>query len=189
LALFWYSLLRLFSTLVDLIVISRLPIHEKDIEILLLRQQLAILDRQRSSRGKLSKSEKLTLAVLTVKLKTISRRTMRQLSDSLRLVKPETVLKWHRELVAQKWAFRPTNIGGRPRKPKELDQRIIRLAQEIPRFGYGKLRGELLKLGYEVGETKIADVLLEHGIPPVPQRGGSTSWRHLLEHYKEQILA
>jgi hypothetical protein len=84
--LFWYSLLRLFSTLVDLILISRLPVHEKDLEILLLRQQLAILDRQQSSRAKLSKSEKLTLAVLTVKLKTISRRTMCQLSNRKRQI-------------------------------------------------------------------------------------------------------
>jgi putative transposase len=189
LALFWYSLLRLFSTVVDLILISRQPVHEKDLEILLLRRQLAILDRQRSSRAKLSKSEKLTLAVLTVKLKTMSRRTKCQMSDSLRLVKPETVLKWHRDLVARKWTFKRTNVGGRPRKPKALDQLIIRLAHENPRLGYGKLRGELLKLGCEVGETKIADVLEKHGIPPASQRGGSASRRQLMQHYKEQILA
>src|SRR2546423_13567747 len=91
--------------------------------------------------------------------------------------------------MARKWTCKRTNAGGRPRKPKPLDQLIIRLAQENPRLGYGKLRGELLKLGYEVGETKIADVLQEHGIPPAPQRGGSTSWRQLMQHYKEQILA
>lgn len=115
--------------------------YEKDLEILLLTQQLAILYRQRSSRAKLSKSEKLTLAVLTIKLKAMSRQTMCQLSDSLRLVKLQTVLKWHRELVSRKWTFKCTNVGGRPRIPKELDQLIIRLAQENPRFGYGKLRG------------------------------------------------
>ncbi len=75
------------------------------------------------------------------------------------------------------------------RKPKELEQLIVRLAHENPRVGYGKLHGELLKLGYEVGETTIAAVLLKHGILPAPQRGGSTSWRHLMQHYKEQILA
>jgi putative transposase len=187
--LFWYSLLHLVSTLIDLILISRLPVHEKDVEILLLRQQLAILDRQRSSRAKLLKSEKLSLAVLTIKLKALSRRTTRQLSDSLRLVKPETIFKWHRELVARKWTFKRTNVGGRPRKPKELDQLIVRLARENPRLGHGKLQGELLKLGCKVGETKIAEVLLEQGIPPAPQRGSSTSWRHLMQHYKEQILA
>src|SRR5258708_6363171 len=96
--------------------------HEKDLEILLLRQQLAILDRQQGSRAKLSKSEKLTLVVLMVKLKTVSQRTIHQLSDSLRLFKPETVLKWHRDLVARKWTFKRTKVGGRPRKPKALDQ-------------------------------------------------------------------
>ena len=85
-----------------MIIVSQLPTHEKDIDILLLRQQLAIADRQRSSRAKFSPSEKLTLAVLTVKLKSVIRRTARQLSNSLRLVKPETILKWHRALVAHK---------------------------------------------------------------------------------------
>jgi putative transposase len=107
---------------VELILISRLPVHEKDLEILMLRHQFAILDRQRSSRAKLSQSEKLTLAVLTDKLKAVSRRTKGQLSDSLRLFQSKTVLKWHRELVARKWTFQKTNVGGRPRKPKELDQ-------------------------------------------------------------------
>lgn len=133
LALFWYSRLGLFSTVVDRIVISRRPVPETDLEILLLRQQLAILDRQGRRQAKLSKSEKLTVAVLTVKLKSMSRRTRRQLSASLWLVKPETVLKWQRELLARKGTFQPTNVGGRPPKPKALDQLIIRLAQENPR--------------------------------------------------------
>src|SRR5260221_3431764 len=175
--------------LIDLILIKRLPAHEKEIEILLLRQQLAILERRQNNRVKLSKSEKLTLAVLTVKLKTVSRRTGRQLSDSLRLVKPETVFKWHRELVTRKWTFKRRNVGGRPRKPNELDQLILRLARENPGFGYGKLCGELLKLGDAAGETKIADVLAQHSIPPAPRRGSSTSWRHLMQHYKEQLVA
>ena len=101
----------------------------------MLRQQLAILECRQSNRAKLTKSEKLTLVVLTVKLKTVSQRTVRQLSDSLRLVKPETAFKWHHALVARKWTFSRRNVGGRPRKPNELDRLIVRLAQENPRFG------------------------------------------------------
>jgi hypothetical protein len=78
-------------TLTDLMLIRRLPVYEKDLEILLLRQQLAILDRQRSRRVPLSNSEKLTLAVLTGKLKAMSRRTKSQLSANLQLVKSETL--------------------------------------------------------------------------------------------------
>src|SRR5437867_1747933 len=112
-AVVWFGLFWLFSVVVDLISVRRLTGLEKDLEIVLLRQQLGILQRTQHRPPGISRSEKLTLAVLTTKLKQISGRSTRQLGYILRLFKPETVLRWHRDLVARKWTFKRQNRGGR----------------------------------------------------------------------------
>jgi hypothetical protein len=88
-AVVWFGLFRLVSAVVDLISVWRLSGHEKDLEIVLLRQQLGILQRTRHRPPRISRSEKLTLAVLTTKLKQVSGRSTRQLGHILRLFKPE----------------------------------------------------------------------------------------------------
>jgi len=144
-----------------------------------------------------SRIEKLTLAVLTVRLKEIGKRTTRPLRDIIRILEPETVIGWHRELVRRKWTYQHRSRRGRPALGKELEDLILRLAHENPRWGYGKLEGELLKLGYEASQwsqskplTTIRNVLHRHNrILPAGVRGGSIGWRQLMKHYKEQILA
>ena len=95
----WLILGYLFSTLVDWISIGRLSSREKDPEILLLRQQLEILQRRLDKSVRPERVEKLTPAVLVAKLKMVAQRPTRQLGEIIRLLQPETVLKWHRELV------------------------------------------------------------------------------------------
>jgi len=77
------------------------------------------------------------------------------LRSCLLLIKPKTVLKWHRELVRRKWTFQRATSGGRPRIDGELETLIVRLARENGQMVYGKIQGELLKLGYPVDETTI----------------------------------
>lgn len=81
------------------------------------------------------------------------------------------------------------NKGGRPPINKEIENLILRLAKENPNWGYGKINGELLKLGFKVSETSIQNTLHRHNIQPASVRGGSISWRQLMTHYKDQILA
>ncbi|MHB8624836.1 MAG: integrase core domain-containing protein [Aggregatilineales bacterium] len=169
--------------------IGRLPEQEKDLEILLLRQQLDILERRLDKPVRLSKVEKLTVAVLAAKLKATTKQSTARLREVIRLFQPDTVLKWHRELVRRKWTHRPPNRGGRPRTSMELETLIVRFVRENPDWGYGKLEGELRKLGYTLSEQTITDILERHGIPPAPQRKASASWRHLMAHYKAQLLA
>jgi len=95
----WFILSYLFSTLISLVSIGRLSAQEKDLEILLLRHQLAILERKLDKPVKPNRAEKLTLAVLTARLRLVTRRSASRLRDVIRIVQPETVLKWHRELV------------------------------------------------------------------------------------------
>src|SRR4030066_66194 len=131
----------------------------------------------------------MMLAILTAKLKAVTRWSTGQLRSILRIVQPETVLGWHRDLVRRKWSYTHRNKGGRPKMDRELESLIMRLVRENPRWGYGKIEGELLKLGYEASRTAIRNVLKRHSIVPSPVRSGSIGWRRLMTHYKDQILA
>ena len=133
--------------------------------------------------------EKLTLAVIAARLKELTHRSASQLGEFIRLFQPETVLGWHRELVRRKWTFPHKAIGGRPRLSQEIEELIVRMAKENPRWGYGKIQGELLKLSYTVSESAVRDVLKRHHIQPALKRNGSESWHQFMAHYKEQILA
>ena len=151
----WFILKHIFSTLLSIINITRLSNQEKDLEILILRQQLSILQRNHYSPIKPKRVEKITLAVLTVRLKGITHRSANQLRDVIRIFQPETILRWHRELVRRKWAYPHKNKGGRPSISKELEELILRLARENPRWGHRKIQGELLKLNFKVSKSTL----------------------------------
>jgi len=185
----WFILTQLFSILIQLIRIGRMSDHEKDLEILILRYQLDMAERKLQSPLKPTRVEKLALAVLVTKLKQGTQRPANQLRDLIRLFQPETVLRWHRQLVRHKWTYDRHNKGGRPPLDHELEVLVVRLAGENDCWGYGKIEGELLKLGYKVSQTTIRNILDRHGIVPAPVRNGSLGWRKLMTHYKQQILA
>jgi transposase InsO family protein len=90
-------------------------------------------------------------------------------------------------LVRRKWTYRHRNAG-RPRTDKEIEQLVLRLARENG-WGYERIEGELLKLGYTISHETVGTILERHGIPPVPERDPSPSWRHLMTHYRGQLLA
>jgi putative transposase len=185
----WFILAQLFSILITIVRIGRLSEQEKDLEILVLRQQLAIMQRKQEKPVKPNQAEKMMLAVLTAKLKEVTQRPAGHLRGIIRIFQPETVLGWHRELVHRKWSYARRNKGGRPHMDQELERMILRLARENPRWGYGKIEGELLKLGFDASRTTIRNMLKRHKVEPVPVRSGSIGWRQLMAHYKEQILA
>jgi len=175
---------------VDLIWLSRRDDQDKDIEILLLRQQLRILQRKQPRAPRISRWEKVTLLVLAGKLTTLTTSARSRISQVVLLFKPETLLNWHRELVRRKWTFKKKVSLGRPATSPELEALILQLAKENPSWGYGKLEGELGKLGYDIGRSTIRDVLKRHRVPPAPEREkrGST-WRMFLSHYRDEIVA
>ncbi|MFC1936719.1 integrase core domain-containing protein [Chloroflexota bacterium] len=185
----WFILKHIFSTIFAFLYIRRLSTLEKDLELLILRQQLSILQRKLNSPIKPSRVEKTTLAVLTIKLKQISRRSTHQLRDVIRIFQPETVLGWHKDLVRRKWTYPHKNKGGRPSIGKELESLIIKIAKENPRWGYSRIQGELLKLSFQVSPSTVRNILDRHGILPAPARNGSIGWKKLMAHYKDQILA
>ena len=184
----WFLLTQCFSTLLQLVLLRRQTERAKDLQILLLRHQLTIVERKLDKPLRISRVEKFTLALLTIHLKRTTGQTIQQLSDSIRIFRPETVLKWHRELVRRKWTSRHQAQAGRPRTEAELERLVLQLAREND-WGNGKIAGELLKLGYTLCDETIATLLKRHGIPPLPQRRPSLSWRHLMAHYRQQLLA
>ncbi len=185
----WSILAQLFAALINLLRISRLPTDEKDIEILILRQQLDILARRQDHAIKPSRLEKWTLAVLSETLKRRGCLTTDQLGDIIRIFKPETVIGWHRTLVRRKWTQTTVDRGGRPHVSHELRELILCLARDSSRWGYGKIAGELQKLGHDVSTSTVRNVLKTHDILPAPVRFGSIGWRTLMRHYKHQLLA
>jgi len=185
----WTILAQLYLMLLELLRLSRLSTDEKDLEILILRQQLDVMVRKNNQVVRPSREEKWSLAVLTATLKKRGRFTTSQLGRVIRIFKPETVIGWHRELERRKWTQTPVHQGGRPPISKDLSELIVQLAKENTRWGYGKIVGELQKLGYEVSISTVRNVLKKHDILPAPVRFGSIGWRKLMGHYKDQLLA
>ena len=184
-----YHFLLCFTTLIfDVFASIRLAPDEKDLQLALLRQQLRVLERKAKTKPRVSRPEKLMLVALTTQFQAQTQRWQQRLRDVVLLVQPETVLKWHRELVRRKWTFRRPNRRGRPRIAPDVEALIIRIARENPRMGYDKIHGELLKLGFTLDPTSIRNVLRRHRLLPAPQRGKS-SWRTFLKHYRQQMLA
>jgi putative transposase len=103
------------------------------------------------------------------------------------LVKPETLLRWHRRLVAGAWTY-PHRGAGRPSLDEHVQQLIVRLAAENPRWGYQRIKGELLHLGVQVSATAIRETLRRHGLDPAPRRT-PTTWRRFLRQQAAGILA
>jgi putative transposase len=185
----WFVVMQVFSIVLEWLSLGRKIDREKDLEILLLRRQLAILERKQNQPVRVSRAEKLSLVVLATKLKSTTNRTTNQLRDVIRIFQPETVFKWHRELVRRKWTHHRMNRGGRPRTDKELERLVVRLARENSDWGNGRIEGECRKLGYDISDETVGNILARYGIRPAPERGSSPAWRHLMAHYKDQILA
>jgi hypothetical protein len=152
----WFILKHFFSTIFTFITIGRLSHLEKDLEILVLRQQLSILQRKLNHPIRPSRVEKMTLAVLITKIMRTSHQSTNQLRDIIRIFQPDTVLRWHRELVRWKWTYPNKNKGGRPTISKEIEKLTLRLARENPRWGYYKIQGELVILSFKVSHQPFA---------------------------------
>jgi len=182
--------LLLVSFVVDVLAVRRKNPVDKDLEILALRHQVRLLQRKLDHTPRLSRIEKILLAVLAVRFRASVQGVRERLNQSLLLFKPETMFKWHRELVARKWTFAHTAKVGRPRTALGIEHAVVRMAKENPTWGADRLQGELLKIGIELGPTTIRDILERHGIPPALERTRQgSSWNTLLSHYKEQMLA
>jgi len=122
---------------------------------------------------------------LAVRGKAIGRRALAEVAS---LVTPDTILRWHRQLVAQKWTHKRRSPG-RPRVMEIIADLVVRMARENRRWGYTRIQGALQNVGHRVGRTTISNIFKEKGIDPAPERGKRTTWSQFLKAHWSVLAA
>jgi putative transposase len=149
----------------------------KEIENLVLRHQLQLLERQ-VARPQLRPADRALLAAFS---RMLPRRAWAPF-----FVTPATLLRWHRELVARRWTY-PHRRPGRPETPVGVRELVLRLARENPGWGYRRIQGELVGLGVRIAASTVWTILREAGVEPAPRRLES-SWREFLRRQAASII-
>src|SRR6266705_435238 len=143
-----------------------------------------ILRTQLKGRLRLSDGERTTLAELGQKL------GKQALAEVAKIVKPDTILAWHRKLVAQKCDGSKQRKGlGCPKVDPELEALVARMAQENRAWGYDRIVGALANLGYTITDQTVGNILKRHGIPPAPERKTTTTWTECIRTHMDVLVA
>jgi putative transposase len=158
--------------------------RDKDVEILALRHQITVLERQLGKvRPRFSPVDRAFLAAL------LHRLSWDMLGRFRLLIQPETVLRWHRDLLARRHASRSRpGRPGRPRTVRSIRLLVLRLARENPCWSYRRIHGELLVLGIKVAASTVWEILHQAGIDPAPERATAT-WARFLRSQANALLA
>jgi hypothetical protein len=148
--------------------------RHQDAVIEYLREENRVLKQQLGRRRlRLTDAQRRRLAI---RGKAIGRRALAEVAS---LVTPDTVRRWHRQLIAKKWPHKRRSVGRR-RIMQVIAELTIRMARENPRWGYTRIQGALQNVGHRVGRTTIANILQDNGIDPAPERGKRTPWSQFL---------
>ena len=150
----------------------------KELEIVVLRHELAVLRRQ-VSRPRLDERDRVFLAAAS--------RLLRGKSQHSFFVRPDTLLGWHRQLVRRRWTYAGRRPG-RPSVSEEIHELVLRLARENPRWGYQRIVGELAGVGVRVSATTVAKILRKAGLPPAGARA-QLCWREFLRAHAASMIA
>jgi transposase len=159
-----------------------------DQELLLRNEYLVtenrILRNQITGRIRLNDGERKALADIGEKLGQQARK------DVATIVKPDTILGWHRTLVAQKFdGSQQRQAPGRPKIDKDLEALVLRMAQENRSWGYDRIVGALANLGYTISDQTVGNILKRHGLPPAPERTTTTTWKEFIRTHMDVLVA
>ena len=179
--------LRFIFLLITLVIrwlrLSRREKTWKTAEILILRHQVAVLQRHQARRPNLNWADRTLLATLFSVIPKARRQGLQL------LVTPDTILRWHRDIVRRRWAARSMRgRSGRPATRRNIRALVLRLARENPEWGYRRIHGELAGLGVKVAASTIWEILKTNGVDPAPRRTGPT-WSQFLRSQADAILA
>lgn len=125
---------------------------------------------------------------LALKGKLLGRKALSELAT---IVTPDTILRWHRELIAEKWNYadRRRNRRGRPPVSDEVRELVLRMARENPTWGYDRIQGALANVGHEISDATVGNILKQNGIEPAPQRKRQTSWKAFIQAHWDTLAA
>ncbi len=157
-------------------------------EILLRNEYLAaeneILKCKLEGRLRFTDEERVRLAKIGKRL------GRKALKDVGCIVKPDTILKWFRELVAKKFdGSKQRRYPGRPRVDPEIEKLVVRLAEANPTWGYDRIQGSLANLGHDISDQTVGNILRRNGIPPAPTRSRNTTWADFIRAHADSIVA
>jgi putative transposase len=159
-----------------------------DQELLLRNEYLVtenrILRNQIKGRVRLSDGERRTLAEMGQKL------GKQALAEVAKIVKPDTILGWHRKCVAQKFdGSQQRKAPGRPMINQEVEALVVLMAQENRSWGYDRIVGALANLGYTISDQTVGNILKRHGLPPAPERKTTTTWKEFIRTHLDVLVA
>src|SRR4030095_3454679 len=159
-----------------------------DQELLLRNEYLVtenrLLRKQIPGRVRLSDGERKTLAEIR---KQLGKQALQEVAT---IVTPDTILAWHRKLIAQKCDGSQQRLApGRPKMDEELEALVVRMAQENRSWGYDRIAGALAHLGYTISDQTVGNILKRHGIPPASERNRTTTWREFIQAHVDVLVA
>jgi putative transposase len=157
--------------------------HQQHVIEFLMEENRVLQEQIGDRRLRFSDDQRRRLAA---KAKKLGRRLLAQVAT---IVTPETLLAWHRKLVAQKYDGSSYRRPGRFPTPKEIAALIVRMAEENRGWGYRRIQGALSNLGHVLAHNTIANILKRNGIEPAPERSRKTTWKEFLNRHWQQIVA
>jgi hypothetical protein len=170
--------------LVLLILAGCIDRRQQDAVEYLLAENRILREKIGKKRILLSDDQRRRLAV---KGKILGRKMLEQLAT---IVTPDTILRWHRELVARHWDYsNRRKATGRPPVTPEIVELVLRIAKESPSWGYDRIQGALANLGHRIPDTTVANILKAHGVEPAPDRRRQSTWKTFLGAHWEVLAS
>ncbi len=148
----------------------------------LIEENRVLKEQVEGNRLRFTDEQRIQLAV---KAKTLGRQLLGEIAT---IVTPDTLVAWHRKLIARKWTY-PRKGAGRPRLVQEITDLVLRFAGENPCWGYDRIRGALANLGHIIAPNTVKNILKRHGIEPAPERKKHTSWKNFLKAHWDVMAA
>ncbi len=156
--------------------------HQQEVIDYLIEENRVLKQQLEGQRLRFTDEQRRRLAV---KAKVLGRRVLDEIET---LVTPDTLLAWHRKLIAEKWTY-PRKGPGRPRASQEITELVLRMAGENPSWGYDRIQGALANLGHVIAPNTVKNILKRNGIEPAPERGKRTTWATFLKAHWEVMTA
>ena len=157
--------------------------QQRDVIDYLQEENRVLREQLGSRRLRFTNEQRIRLAA---KANTLGRRVLEEMRS---IVTADTLLAWHRTLIARKYDSRQRRGSGRPPVVTELRELVVRMATENRSWGYTRIQGGLANLGHDVSRGTIANILKQHGIEPAPERQRRTTWLEFLRRHREVLIA